>query len=204
MRHLVSLSTVLAMLVPDIADACSPIGYPFHQTDPLQASDTTAPSAVTAGAPTVARFPDDDDAACGAEPLCGGPDGSITFQVTATDDATPADKLGYQLTVADGSSQPGIFIPAEAIRAEPDGTLRLHMYGDGGKAFDVDLEIRAVDLNGNLGPPLVMSISDPGEHGGGCATSSRVPSLVLTFALLALAVVGRRCMRPRPRLRSGV
>jgi MYXO-CTERM domain-containing protein len=65
-------------------------------------------------------------------------------------------------------------------------------YGDR-SGFNFALEIRAVDLNGNLGPPTTITIGED-QATSGCSTSS---SSTLGAALLALLAVLARPRRRR-------
>ena len=183
---------VLAVLVdaPRPAAACSLLGNGEHQRDAAYASDTVAPSAVTAAA---AVHRSADDSGCGG--VSGGTCGdlaSISITVAATDDAAPVDKLGYQLRVVSGELPAGLTIPTTPVISYAGDELYFYFnYGDR-SGFVVDLEIRAVDLNGNLGPPSVITIGEPGDSGcqaggrpGGAATLGGV-------LLALLAVFARR------------
>ena len=49
----------------------------------------------------------------------------------------------------------------------------------------MDLEIRAVDANGNLGPPVVVTVENTVDDGGGCAAG--VNGNLAGFGMLAFA-----------------
>lgn len=149
-------------VLPRTAGACSLAGNDDHHLDPAHAGDTTPPSLATASAELVWHEDDDGGGGCGSTVASCGSYGLITLAVAATDDAAPADDLGYQLRVIAGVPPSGLNLPAQNVRAFSGELLVYFDYSSPG--FDFDLEIRAVDLNGNLGPPSVVSISHlPGE-----------------------------------------
>jgi hypothetical protein len=147
---------------------CSLLGNETHQLDPAQANDHVAPSAVTASAEVV-RFDGSDDGGCaaGGGGTCGDL-AEIELAVSATDDATPADKVGYVVELASGTPPRGFALPAGAILPAEDSLL-LRFSADDHDGFTIDLSVRAIDLNGNLGPPTVITVSEPGESG--CRTA---------------------------------
>lgn len=156
---MVPSATVLA---PRTAGACSLAGNDDHHLDPAHAGDTTPPSLATATADLAWHGDDGDSGGCGSTVSSCGSYGLLTVTVAATDDAAPADELGYQLRVAAGVPPSGLDLPAQNVRAFSGELLVYFDYSSPG--FDFDLEIRAVDLNGNLGPPSVLSLSHlPGE-----------------------------------------
>lgn len=93
-------------------------------------------------------------------------------------------------------------VGGEAPFAVP-GDLRPHLgldvanlpIGDA-RGFMFALEIRAVDLNGNVGAPVVLTIVDePPPEDGGCAVGAgggSAASLGLALGALALATRRRR------------
>ena len=151
---------------------CSILAAEPQELDPAQANDHVAPGAVTASA-DVFRFEGDDSATCGDI-------GEINLAVSATDDATPAAQLGYVTTLASGTLPRGLTLSSDALVPD-DGTVTL-TFSDDGSAFTVGLSVRARDLNGNLGPPTLVEVSDPGESG--CRTT-RGGGGALLFPLLA-------------------
>jgi uncharacterized protein (TIGR03382 family) len=180
---------VLAALVdaPRPAAACSLIGNGEHQLDTAYANDTVAPSAVTASA---AVHRSADDTGCGGASSCGDL-ASVSIDVAATDDAAPADMLGYQLRVVGGQPPAGLTIPTEAVMSYGGGDLYFYFeYGDR-SGFNFALEIRAVDLNGNLGPPTTITIGED-QATSGCSTSHGSTLGAVLLALLAVLARPRR------------
>lgn len=157
MRHLAVLTLLaIAPSIPRPTGACSPRspgdGGP-HRPDPAYAGDAVAPSAVMATSMVV--FGDDS---VGCNSGCGGAVAEIQLHVEATDDQAPADELGYQLTVIDGLPPPGFEAPAQ-VRLSDYGYFILHFSPSFRGSFTFDLELRAVDLNGNVGPPTVITVT---------------------------------------------
>jgi MYXO-CTERM domain-containing protein len=183
---LAALATLVTHLWPRPAGACSLVGNDDHQLDAAYANDTVAPSMVTAAA-IVHRSA--DDVGCAGASSCGDI-ASIAVSVAATDNAAPIDKLGYQVRVVDGDVPAGLNIPVQPVTTYGGDDLYFYFnYGDR-TGFVFDLEIRARDLNGNLGPPTVITVGEPGE--GGCSTGSGDKLPALAGVLVALALVLRR------------
>lgn len=158
MRH-VAIAAVLALTpsVPRPSGACSlvPESSP-HLLDPAFAADTTAPGAVTASA-LVEVPPTRDGGGCGATPLCGDGGSFLVVFVDATDDRTPAGRLGYRLEVVGGQVPAGFTLPTEAL-APDGGEVRIRI-ATARAPFSVEVAVRAVDLNGNEGPATVITIA---------------------------------------------
>ena len=183
------------------AAACSLAGNEPHYVDAAFSTDATPPGAVTATA-TVERHYEKDDGGCGTSKVAScGSYGLVTLTATATDDIAPADRIGYEITVTDGTPPPDFNVPAMPVRAFGyDGNV-IYLYYSVTRhtGFRVTLEIRAVDLNGNLGPPtqLVVEESDADAaepDGGGCSTVPAPPAVGLAFGALLL-VLRRRGRR---------
>jgi hypothetical protein len=132
-------------IIPDPAAACSFVGNRRHVLDPAHAADATPPGPTTVLDVTVGRY---DTDGCVSD-TCGAY-GVLTLSLAATDDATPGGDLAYQLVAVRGSAPPGLLLD------QPIGGDPLYLYFDFDDVLDLDLEIRAVDLNGNLGPPVVI------------------------------------------------
>jgi hypothetical protein len=153
-----------------VAEACvlaDPLLMP-HEVDPAQSSDTTAPAAPQATF-TISRR--EIGGGC-VTTDCDGKYAGVHVDVVGMDDATPQNKLGYILTIAGGDVPKGYYgrgfdgMPY----FQPDGTFVLGFdYNDNDFAFD--LEIRVIDLNGNISAPTILHI-DEHAGGGGCSTSS--------------------------------
>jgi hypothetical protein len=143
MRHYV-IAALLAFApsIPRPVGACTP--YPtdggLHTLDLAHGTDRTPPSAPTASYSVYEGSPA-DGGGCGGKPECGGAPATIYIDLSAIDDRTPATEMGYKLAIADG-----------AIGLRFDSTM-LH-------GWSFDLEIIAVDLNGNEGPPVIVTIEN--------------------------------------------
>lgn len=151
--------TSFAAPPPRLAGACSLAGNEPHTLDTAaHGSDTTPPTAVTA-ARTVNRYFADDAGGCGGGQVATcGDYGLITLTLSgATDDATPAAELGYRITITDGTPPPGFRGVDEDVRG-PE--VYIYFDVDDPNPVEFTLEIRAVDLNGNLGPATEILISD--------------------------------------------
>lgn len=162
---LASLVLLTTTTYPRVGGACLPLqdnAGPWT-LDAAYASDVVPPSAVTATA-SVARFDDPAEGGCGDQHDfdCGGSGSArIELRLRATDDQVGSD-VGYQFLVVGGQ-------PPEGFRVGPgSGPLRPNdpssstsiglRFANDASAFSFDLEIRAVDKNGNAGPPVVLTI----------------------------------------------
>jgi hypothetical protein len=153
------------------ASACSfPANVP-HVRDPMHANDAVAPGEVTATFVSVS--PPADTEGCGAQSgnSCSGL-GSFSFVLEASDDQTPADSMGFQLRLVEGEL-PNLLggFPSEPQRPYQPGASFVFVFSDHEpQAISFVLEVRAVDLNGNLGPPLRIQILRAAESGACAAT----------------------------------
>jgi uncharacterized protein (TIGR03382 family) len=170
----------LIVLVERPAQACTLVPIEDHELDAAHAGDTVAPSAVMASA-LVER--QDTDQGCGAQSKCGG-GAWITIAVSSTDNATAVDKLGYELRIINGEPPDGLTIPTNPV-TPVGGQLYFYFNAEDRNGFQLDIQLRARDLNGNLGPATVVTVGEPAE--GGCATNkgSLVVALLVFVALLA-------------------
>jgi hypothetical protein len=103
--------------------------------------------------------------------------GRIEVRVTARDDVASAADLRYQLRLASGALPSGLRLPAGPVLPGQPDALVFDFDGAAGD-FAFALEIRAVDRNGNVGPPTAVEIRDSTE---GCTTTSGA-GLALAFA----------------------
>lgn len=115
-------------------------------------------------------------------------DGRIELVVSATDDRS--DQLGYEVTLVGDSPFQLMYLPREAVVAER-GRLWL-IYRDGGDMLDLD--VRAVDQNGNRSGPTRVRIDVP-RHVYWGRWIGVVVLVVPVVVLLAKRREGRR--RPR-------
>ena len=118
------------------------------------------------------------------------------MQVSASDDQTAVENLGYQIEVATGRLPDGLVLPTGAVRTL-GGNLFLGWIdgaSDDQEPLSFSLTIRAVDLAGNVGPPVTVTVADPGS-GSGCVVAARpLPSTwpTTTLAILFAAYLWRR------------
>jgi len=167
--------------------ACSLVGNSEQMLDPAQANDTTPPSAVTVSA-MLNRSP--DRSGCNEASSCGDL-ASIGIEVLASDNATPKERLGYELRLVGGEPPRGFQLPTAAVTPNAIDTLYFYYDYADHSGFSMDIEIRARDLNGNLGPPMVLTIEEEPE--GGCEAEP-APALGIGM-LVAFATVLRRRRR---------
>ncbi len=183
------------------AHACDVGPPPPHALDPdAQETDRVAPALPPPAVYRIKRGHGNDG--CSADSCAGM--AAIAISVSATDDATPPAKIGYRLTLLEGTLPHDMQLPATAIRTIEDGQLWLD-WGDGDsddqESFVFTLQVVAIDLAGNESAPQTLMIADGGS--GGCRLAGRAPPLApgtLAGLLLALAALARR--RPRHRQRT--
>ena len=157
----------LPFLLAASAFPCSIIVTP-HSIDPAeQAVDRTPPSHVVAELKNVRR---------GRGPVAGGNGttavsscddlGSITVQLSSSDDRTAADSIGYLPVHVEGDLPAGLLERAEAQRSH-DGTLTLWWIDgatDAQEPLEFALAIVAVDRAGNRSEPSApVWIRHPGS-----------------------------------------
>ena len=190
MKRLLCVLVVLADVRP--ADACvrPDDGLVPHVLDPAHANDTTPPAASQV---TFSVSRSKIDGGCTAKTDCDGEYGRIYVDIVASDDATPVAKLGYLVRVVGGDVPEQLINPwfDSDARQQAEGSISYGFdYDD--NAFDFELEVRVVDLNGNISEPTIVRIHDH-QDSGGCATGAGSPA---AFVLGALLLV----LRPRARL----
>lgn len=161
MKHAAALLLlVLAPSFPRTTGACSlvPVDDGPHLNDPAYESDTVPPGPVTASF-DVSRS-SGDGSGCGTSHGCG-PVSMVHVAVTATDDQAPVEHLGYRVAIVGGQPPPHLGFPTDD-RVAVWGEFNWRFDPSYRGAFSFDVEIRAIDLNGNVGPATVLTISDPG------------------------------------------
>lgn len=184
-------AALLAHVTP--ASACSLAGNREHYVDSAFASDTTPPGAVTATADVFRHEDDGDGGGCSQIASCGSY-ALITLQLDATDNAAPADRVGFEITVVDGTPPRDFNLPQQWVGG---GEVYLYYSINHRTGYDLTLQIRAVDLNGNLGPPTLLNVKETAaeeEEPGGCSTVP-APSAVSLALVSALFAVRRRRRR---------
>jgi MYXO-CTERM domain-containing protein len=178
---LAAVSALVAM--PRSASACSLATNDLWIENEAHATDATPPSTPVVGAAVVSRHFDDNNG-CGNVASCGS-FGTMEIEISATDDrATEAD-IGYEVTIVGGTAPTG-FDPTREGRVRPFGQLIFFFDADS-PDFSVDLEIRAVDGNGNVGEPIVITVTDEQPSSGGCAAGKH--KSLAGFGLMALATL---------------
>ena len=173
-----ALGAVIAQARP--AEACS---YPANERyvlDRADASDVTPPQPVIVEVSDLKRY---RGTSCDGEVL-------LRLELTSTDDRTPSDKLGYVVRMKSGNfGQPPPAFGETPLKPLDDGSLIFAVGGSDGPV-DMVLELRAVDLHGNLGPPIELHVE---EEGGGCSASGGAGAGALASVLVALGMMlGRR------------
>lgn len=145
---------------PRFSGACSPAsndGGPLL-LDPAYVADVIPPSSVTASLLLVNRPAESSAIGCGGS--CGRFPGEIQLQLSAVDESSGTD-VGYKFLVVGGTPPVGFFIapePGTAIRTIDGSNMLALTFDPDAGSFSFDLEIRAVDLNGNEGAPVVLAI----------------------------------------------
>jgi hypothetical protein len=152
--------------------ACGYGGYTLHETDPAQADDTTPPSAPTVDVDIV-RY----DQGCGSHGL------DLELAMQATDDRAPGERIGFLVTVASGSFS----LEVDEGAIVPYGPVSFY-FAEDELPFAGELEVRAVDLNGNIGEPTLVEVSSNGPSRKRFA-SVRGASPLLTFGMIGVALV---------------
>lgn len=189
LRLVASSLGLLALATPRPVEACCAIagdacgygGYSLHEIDPAQADDSTPPSAPTVDV-DVTRY----DQGCGSRGL----DLELTMQ--ATDDRAPSDRIGFLVTIASGD----VPIEVEDGAIVPYGPV-IFSFSEEELPFEGSLEVRAIDLNGNIGAPTLVEVSSSAPSSRKRFASLRGASPLLTFGMIGLALViaGRRRTR---------
>ena len=187
----VALCAVLAALltVRGDVDACvleSPELTP-HELDPAHAGDTVAPRTPQATF-SISRL--EVGGGC-AQTDCDGKYARVDVEVTGEDDQTPRERLGYILTITGGDTPSNTYtaVPDDMPVFQPQGSFSYGFdYDDHEYAFD--LEIRTVDLNGNVSEPTLLHIAE--HDAGGCSITSSVRSEWLALPVLWFVLRLRR------------
>ncbi len=185
------LSTVFAVVaIEQVSLACS-YGTPQALVlDPqAQASDTTPPSVPVAKVDSVRRGQGPTtNADCSQSASSCDDLGSIGIALTATDDQTAPEEIGYQVEVVAGHLPDGLELPTGPVLLM-EGHLYLHWIDgatDDQEAVSFTLAIHAVDLAGNTSTPANVEVSDGGS---GCSLVGRRlgSSWAATVILLLMA-----------------
>jgi MYXO-CTERM domain-containing protein len=195
MRLALCAALVGLFAVPCEAHACVPEfpGITPHELDPAYASDIVAPGTPQA---TFSISRHEIGGGC-AQSDCDGRYADVYVDVTGGDDRTPQERLGYILTIAGGDT------PAKMYSAVPNGMPVFQGQGSFRFGFDYDdrdfafdVEIRTVDLNGNISEPTLLHIAE--HDASGCSTTSPVTSAWLALLVLGFVLRRRRSFRGQP------
>lgn len=153
------LLIALAPSIPRSIGACSlaPRDGGTWYEEPLL-GDTGAPTQLTATYGI--EWPEGgDNVACAGS--CGPGPAYVVLHLSAVDDLTPAARIGYRFEILDGQ-------PPRNLQF--DQVLLVDPYSYSGDEiglsfdretdhFDVDLQITAIDQNGNESAPIVITIA---------------------------------------------
>jgi MYXO-CTERM domain-containing protein len=204
MSRLATLAVVAAVVIAMRTDAraCSIAGPTAHVVYPSMAATDQVPP--TLPLPTVTVSRGKREVGCGGRNTCDNI-GNIRIAVAATDDTTPAERIGYRLTL-EGFGPPnagglprGLTLPTDAV--DPVAGEVVLVWDDiaDGEAEDFYfvVSVVAVDLAGNQSEPQLLPIGD--GRGGDCSIaggdrSARAPAVVAAVAF-ALAAFRRRRRR---------
>jgi hypothetical protein len=154
------LLIALAPSIPRPLGACSlaPRDGGGWYEEPLL-GDTGAPTQLAATY-SIDRPAGDDDSNIGCMASCGPGPAYVVLQLSAVDDLTPAERIGYKFAIV-GGQPPQQLQYDQVLVVDPyseTGTeIGLSFDRDTG-SFSFDLEITAVDQNGNEGAPMVLRI----------------------------------------------
>jgi len=132
--------------------------HPRFVPDRSTPGDVTPPSATTVVRTSISTKDEEAEASCttGDSPnYCAGVVLAVRFQ--ATDDMTPADRLGVMVRFISGTKPDYISLGPMPI----GGGVGLFTYALPAKAYSMELEVQAIDLNENLGPPTRFTITQP-------------------------------------------
>lgn len=161
--QLLALATLLAPSMPRPVGACGryPADRGAHALDAVFSTDVTPPTKPKVSAEA---WEQGESSGCGGtNSKCGTP-ALVYLNIVTTDDRATPDRIGYKLAIKGGSPPAGLVLPDGALRAEVDldgiGELGLR-YDNGASGWSFDLEITAVDLNGNESEPVTVTIDAP-------------------------------------------
>lgn len=159
MKHVLALALlVVAPSIPRPSGACSPVPDDNgpHELDVTFSADAVAPGAVDATS-SVSRS-SGGGGGCAGTDSCGGGFSMVRVALTAVDDRTPEERMGYRFAIVGGQPPPGLLFPSGDRTAYGEVNWRFDSSYRGSFSFDVS--IRAVDLNGNVGPATTLTVAD--------------------------------------------
>jgi hypothetical protein len=189
MRVVLCAGLVALATVPRDADACVLAfqGVTPHEIDPAYAGDTTAPGRPQATF-SISRY--EVGGGC-THTDCDGTYARLFVDVTGGDDQTPPERLGYILTITGGDAPGNLHSDAQNNMPvfQAQGSF-VYSFDDKDHDFAFDLEVRTIDLNGNVSEPTLLHIAE--HDAGGCSTT---PVTSAWFALPIIALLRRRRAR---------
>jgi hypothetical protein len=150
----------LAPSIPRTSGACKPYpaNYGPHKLDPAFADDTMPPTMSVVSADVWDSIYSGGGCDGGG---CGHPN-LVHVAVDATDDRASPDRIGYKLAITRGEAPRGFTLPDTALRAmtylDGHGELGLVFDDDAPSGWSFDLQITAVDLNGNESAPVTVTL----------------------------------------------
>lgn len=162
--------------------ACGYGEYELHVTDPEHADDSTPPSAPVVEVEVI-RF----DQGCESNGL------DLVLDMQATDDRTEESRIGFIVTVARGDFEVDI---EGGAAINPLGSISVY-FREEELPFEGELEIRAADTNGNIGPPTFVEVSSNAPTSNRRFASFGGAGPLLSYGLVGLALVIARRRRRR-------
>ena len=198
MHHVTSLlraGLLLGAALPSSALACSFIEYDEHLIDDT-IEDEVAPSLPSLDELDINRGVGPTRSGLGSQMSTSCDDlGWITLRLSAEDDLSPPENLGFVFTLDTGSLP--FTLPSEPARPF-DGSITF-VWIDGAtddqEPIEATVTVNTMDEAGNLSAEsLLLTISDEGSEEGikGCSTGSGAPGLGLGLLGLVALVVRRR------------
>jgi hypothetical protein len=142
--------------IPRLVGACSVIQrYNGYSSDdrPQTPGDTTPPSL------SVTYHFDRTASGCGNDGPC---DTNLSFLVlvpTPSDDQTPPEFIHYRLEILGGTPLIDGWQLDDIHGISRDGVIGM-TFDDDIEDFEFDLQITAIDINGNASEPFVLTIED--------------------------------------------
>jgi uncharacterized protein (TIGR03382 family) len=179
-------TVALPLLLPQAVAACTPL--PPNSYDIVaDASDTEPPSTPEVGRTRIYRAA--RDSSC-------GPQASVEFEVSATDDKTHPAEIGYLLEVV--GDEAGVWVegrPVNGISGDVSARFR-----DDGRGSDFEIDIWSVDRAGNMSEKAervrVVVEADEKSDEGCSTTAARPVGVASPLLLLLVAWQLRRRRRP--------
>jgi len=196
MRATSLLASVVAVLTAlgwtaRTADACTIPQNTAFELDAAHADDHVAPGPVTIDYAHISSIEDYEGCNAQERTSCSGV-GTFSFSGTATDDRTPVGRVGFVVSVVEGEL-PALSrgAPFSPVRGEGAPHMDVvYVFGNDDRAYDFVLEVRAIDLNGNVGPPTLVPFSR--GTASGCATGRPHGTLALVGLVLLVSLRRRR------------